>query len=84
MNSWRNVGITGTWKDIFPTNLVPRLSAHMIDGPAPDIDGLPTSTVTSDHKPGQYVCPAPDQGGECKSCRMCWDANIKSIAYRAH
>ena len=84
INSWRNVGNFKSWRDIFPANVVPRLSAPMIDGDAPDIDGLPTSTVTSDHKPGKYVCPAPDQGGKCKSCRMCWDANIKSIAYRAH
>ena len=66
-----------------PGNLIIRLSGHMIDEKAPEL-GYLTSTVTSDHKPGKYVCPAPDQGGECKSCRMCWDANIKSIAYRIH
>ena len=66
-----------------PGNLIIRLSGHMIDGKAPEL-GYLTSTVNSNHKPGKYICPAPDQGGECKSCRMCWDANIKSIAYRAH
>ena len=69
-----------------PGNLIIRLSGHMIDGKAPEF-GYLTSTVTNLYNPGLYIqhlCPAPEQDGECKSCRMCWDANIKSIAYRAH
>ena len=79
-----NVGVTVSWREIFPENLVPRISAPMIDGDAPDIYGLPTSTVTSNHKPGEYVCPAPDQNAECRDCRMCWDGTINTIAYRKH
>ena len=79
----REYKIVSNYTGEIPENLVLRLSGHMIDGKAPEL-GYLTSTVTSEHKPGQYVCPAPDQGGECKSCRRCWDANIKSIAYRIH
>lgn len=63
----------------FPENLVVRLSATMIDGPAPV--GFPhTSTVvTSDH-----TCPAPEQGNECGTCRACWNPEVQNVAYRKH
>jgi len=69
-----------------PSNLVIRLSGHMINGKAPELDYL-TSTVTNLHNPGLYIqhlCPAPEQDGECKSCRMCWDAKIRNITYIKH
>lgn len=63
----------------FPENLVVRMSATMIDGPAPV--GFPhTSTVvTSDH-----TCPAPEQGNECGTCRACWNPEVQNVAYRKH
>ena len=67
----------------YPANLVVRLSAHMIDGTPPAF-GFPTSTVISNHTPGPGICPAPEQGGECKACRNCWNPQVQNVAYRAH
>jgi hypothetical protein len=64
----------------FPANLVVRLSAHMVDGPAP-AHGLPTSTVVTD---GSFTCPASQQRNECRDCRACWDPNVGNVAYKAH
>ena len=66
-------------KDV-PKNLIIRMSSHMVDqGP---VKFWPhTSTVTS----GQArTCPAPDQGGKCKSCRACWSRKVKNITYGKH
>ena len=63
-----------------PKNLIIRMSSHMVDqGP---VKFWPhTSTVTS----GQArTCPAPDQGGKCKSCRACWSRKVKNITYGKH
>ena len=67
----------------FPANLCVRVSAAMIDGDAPV--GFPnTSTVHAD-KPAQgFQCSAPDQGGECRDCRACWDSKIQNVSYKQH
>ena len=55
--------------DMIPTNLIIRLSSHMINqGPVKQWPH--TSTVTDGEG---RTCPAPDQGGICGSCRSCWD-----------
>lgn len=61
-----------------PKNLVVRVSAAMIDGPAPEFPN--TSTVVT----GQASCPAPSQGGECGTCRACWNPEVKNVSYRKH
>ena len=62
-----------------PDNLIIRLSATMVDGPAPK--SWPwTSTVV---KAGAS-CPAPKQNNECKDCRACWDKKIKNVSYGKH
>ena len=64
-----------------PKNLIIRLSMTMIDQAA--AGSWPhTSTVTT--KPEQRTCPAPDQGGQCGSCRQCWSHNIGNISYGKH
>jgi hypothetical protein len=66
----------------FPANLTVRVSATMVDGPAPDFPN--TSTVHTD-KPAQgYQCPAPNQGGECRDCRACWNSKIRNVSYKQH
>ena len=65
--------------DRVPRNLTIRLSATKVDGPAPGSWHLTSTVVTAGR-----TCPAPDQGNECKSCRACWDKNIKNIAYGKH
>ena len=68
-----------------PKNLVIRLSAFMIDGPAP-VNlalslGLNTSTVVTD---GYHMCPASKQDNKCGSCRTCWDPDTLNVSYAFH
>ena len=69
----------------FPSNLTVRLSAYLIDGPAPialaSRLGVVTSTVTS--KPTEATCPAPTQGNQCRDCRACWKS-ASNVAYLLH
>ena len=71
-----------------PDNLIIRLSATKVDGPAPkswpwtstvvtDVIGPPTATVGA-------RCPAPMQGNACQDCRACWDPETKNVAYGIH
>lgn len=63
----------------FPENLVVRLSAAMVDGPAPE--GFPnTSTVVTSNA----TCPAPEQDGHCGTCRACWNPDVKNVSYLKH
>ena len=66
---------------VIPTNLIIRISSHMIDqGP---VKHWPwTSTVST--KPEDRTCPAPDQGNECGSCRACWSRDTANICYGKH
>ena len=64
---------------VIPPNLIIRLSGSKIDGPAPKSWPWTSSVVTAGR-----TCPAPNQNNECKSCRNCWDKNIKNIAYGKH
>ena len=65
--------------DIIPSNLIIRMSSHMIDqGP---VTFWPwTSTVSSKSK----TCPASDQGNKCMDCRACWDRSVSNVTYPKH
>lgn len=67
-----------------PSNLTIRLSALMLDGPAPSAIagryGLQTSGVC---KVG-FTCPAPNQGNKCADCRACWSKDVSNVNYRQH
>jgi len=66
--------------DIVPSNLIIRMSSHMID--QKPVKFWPwTSTVTSGH---DASCPAPKQGNKCGSCRACWSRSIPSVSYGKH
>jgi len=65
--------------DIIPKNLLIRVSATKVNGPAPSWWPW-TSTVSTTTK----TCPAPDQGGKCKSCRACWDRSVSNVVYAQH
>ena len=65
--------------DIIPPNLIIRISATKVDGPAPRWWPW-TSTVSTQYK----TCPAPDQGGKCKSCRACWSRDVQNVVYAKH
>ena len=62
-----------------PTNLIIRISSHMIDqGP---VKHWPwTSTVVTSGR----TCPAPEQGNQCQDCRACWDRSTPNVAYGKH
>ena len=67
----------------FPMNLIPRVSANMIDGPIPK--GFKyTSRVVTD--PEQATCIAQKQknkcDGEIDNCRACWNAD--NVDYPLH
>ena len=66
-----------------PNNAVVRLSAAMIDGPAPK-SFYNTSTVHRDNQPVGDACPAPKQENKCGDCRACWNPEIQNISYTAH
>ena len=64
---------------VVPKNLLIRVSATKVDGPAPRWWPW-TSTVSTQDK----TCPAPDQGGKCRDCRACWDRNVSNVTYAKH
>ena len=65
--------------DVVPKNLIIRISATKVDGRAPGWWPW-TSTVSTKSK----TCPAPDQGGKCRSCRTCWSRDIQNVTYAKH
>lgn len=74
----------------FASNLTVRLSAHMVDRKAPEIGGLPTSTVHTDMPIGldvptlPNICPARKQDHKCGECRNCWNKEIHNVSYPIH
>ena len=65
---------------ITPKNLIIRVSGTKVNGAAPSF--WPWTSQVTDGK-GKN-CPAPEQGGQCKSCRQCWDRSIPNIIYAKH
>ena len=65
--------------DIIPKNLLIRVSATKVNGPAPSWWPW-TSTVSTTTK----TCPAPDQGGKCLDCRACWSRHTPNVVYAQH
>ncbi len=65
--------------DIIPSNLIIRMSSHMID--QQPVKFWPwTSSVNSSSK----TCPALDQGNSCRDCRACWDRSVSNVTYPKH
>ena len=67
---------------IIPDNLIVRISASMVNGKPPK-NAKYTSTVHTT-KPIGHECPASNQGGQCLSCRACWNTSIKNVSYKQH
>jgi len=67
---------------IIPPNLIIRLSNAKNDT-VPGQAWTHWSTVVSTPRAG-HVCPAPEQGNNCGSCRACWNKDVKEIQYRLH
>jgi hypothetical protein len=68
-----------------PKNLIIRLSAHQIDGPAPELLakslGVNVSGVSTT---STFNCPAPKQGNACLNCRACWYKRVWNVTYHKH
>ena len=66
-----------------PPNLIIRLSNAKNDT-VPGQAWTHWSTVVTKPRAGAHVCPAPEQGMKCGSCRACWSKDVKEILYRKH
>jgi hypothetical protein len=80
----REAAIVAAYTGDIPANLIVRVSAAMIDGPAPKRFAH-TSTVHSKTIPlNSHICPAPQQGNMCGDCRACWSRDVQNISYHQH
>lgn len=71
------------WNFGHPSNLVIRVSSHKIN--QEPLKGFKnTSTVQSTGVPMGHLCPAPKQGNQCGTCRMCWNKDVPNVSYRLH
>ena len=75
--------ITQIKEEDVPKNLCLRISAILVDGNIPKFWKW-TSGVHKDKKPIGRECPAYKQGGECGSCRVCWNHKVKQVSYKEH
>lgn len=67
----------------FPSNLVVRVSAAMVDSQAPE-GYANTSTVHSSALVDGIECKAYLNKNKCGDCRLCWDKAVKNVSYRQH
>ena len=66
----------------FPSNLLVRVSAPMIDGKP--LKFRWTSTVHHKEKAVGHDCPSRFQDNECQDCRACWNRKVKNVSYHKH
>lgn len=65
--------------NIFPPNLIVRISATMIGQQAgKDFHWSTVGAGTG------FACPASEQGNNCMDCRACWDKRVNSVDYPLH
>ena len=83
----REVTIVKKYKDLFgefPSNLVVRISATMVNGVPHEFHEHSSTVATSHALAIGHLCPAPKQDNKCGDCRACWDTNIKNVTYLEH
>ena len=83
----REVTIVKKYKDLFgefPSNLVVRISATMVNGMPHSFHEHSSTVATSNALAIGHLCPAPKQDNKCGDCRACWDPNIKTVTYLDH
>ena len=68
--------------DIIPPKLIIRLSNAKNDT-VPGQAWSHWSTVVTKPRAG-HVCPAPEQGNNCGSCRACWSKDVYEVQYKIH
>ena len=67
----------------FPSNLIVRVSAPMINQKLKNTSNL-TSSVSTDNRQDSFNCISSKQNNECLDCRKCWDSSVKNINYKLH
>ena len=67
-----------------PDNLVIRVSSVMLDDQRRRAWPHTSSVFMGEPPAGGRICPAKDQGHECRSCRSCWDKDVAHVNYAAH
>jgi len=67
---------------IIPPNLLIRLSNAKNDT-KPGRAWDHWSTVVTTPRAG-HICPAPEQGNNCGSCRACWSKDVHEVQYKIH
>ena len=80
-------GFVAKWLGLygaFPENLTVRLSAVMLNGAPPVALAARLGVQTSSAVTQGATCPAPNQGGKCNECRLCWNKKVTNIAYLQH
>ena len=66
-------------------NVAVRPSALNFGDDAPVVAGLHAGSTAAMHdKLRAAQCPAPQQGGNCADCRVCWDAKETPVSYCKH
>lgn len=71
-------------KQEIPKNLIIRLSAMMVDGPAPVDLARELGVTVSRVSENKGDCPAPFQNHWCRSCRKCWNPKVECVTYWKH
>lgn len=68
-----------------PANLNIRLSAHMVDGKAPERLARKYGLTVSEVSSTSGTCHAQTSGtGVCGECRDCWDVDVFCVTYHKH
>ena len=82
----REVGILKEYKRTraLPANLVVRVSATMVNGAPHKFHEHSSTVITSKDLASCHLCPAPEQGNNCGSCRACWSPSVLDVSYIAH
>ena len=68
----------------FPSNLVVRVSAPMMDAKINGFENTSSVMKTSDLSKGDKLCNSYQNDGKCLDCRLCWDKSVKNITYKYH
>jgi len=91
----KEIGILKRWigdrsaSEMLPANLCVRVSSYYVGDDAPQICGLPTSTVSNPDNadllcPVTYAPPGIKLTCDKAKCRGCWDRNLPTVDYKLH
>jgi len=74
--------------DSIPKNLMIRLSNAKNDTKPGNAWPFWSTVVSHQDAPiygaTRHLCPAPEQGNECGSCRACWSRDVHEVQYKIH